>query len=338
MGTAVSVIIPVYKVEKFISRTLDALIEQTFKDWEVICVNDGSPDSSREIILEYVRRDSRIRLIDKSNGGVSSARNRGVEEAVGEYVLFLDSDDFIHPQTLEIAVALGRKNGSDMVTWYKDSSYRIKAILRYKMGMDTIDYRPQGFSKVYNLDAVDSFTTDSLFEHLSESPVMPIAYPVKHFYIWRMIVKRSLIQDILFDTAISFGEEFPWWSALLLKNPRVTITSLPLYYYYPNFGSLEFSSTRVKKVYYWILGLEKSAAILSSCDNRYMKECWVRECKWPVIRIHISSKLGRLKTSGADISHITDRLSTLWDRGVFDDPVTSRDVKARETIARLIGR
>ncbi len=338
MGTAVSVIIPVYKVEKFISRTLDALIGQTFKDWEVICVNDGSPDSSREIILEYVRRDSRIRLIDKSNGGVSSARNRGVEEAVGEYVLFLDSDDFIHPQTLEIAMALGRKNSSDVVTWYKDSSYRLKAIIRYKMGMDTVAYRPQGFYKVYDPETVDSLTTDCLFEHLSESPVMPIAYPVKHFYIWRMIVRRSLIQDILFDTAISFGEEFPWWSALLLKNPRVTITSLPLYYYYPNFGSLEFSSTRVRKVYYWTLGLGRSAEILSTCDNGYLKECWVRECKWPVIRIHISSKLGRLKTSGADISHIIDYLQILWDKGIFDDPVTSRDVKARETIARLIGR
>ena len=338
MGTAVSVIIPVYKVEKFISRTLDALIGQTFKDWEVICVNDGSPDSSREIILEYVRRDSRIRLIDKSNGGVSSARNRGVEEAVGEYVLFLDSDDFIHPQTLEIAMALGRKNSSDVVTWYKDSSYRVKAIIRYKMGMDTVAYRPQGFYKVYDPETVDSLTTDCLFEHLSESPVMPIAYPVKHFYIWRMIVRRSLIQDILFDTAISFGEEFPWWSALLLKNPRVTITSLPLYYYYPNFGSLEFSSTRVRKVYYWTLGLGRSAEILSTCDNGYLKECWVRECKWPVIRIHISSKLGRLKTSGADISHIIDYLQILWDKGIFDDPVTSRDVKARETIARLIGR
>lgn len=338
MGTAVSVIIPVYKVEKYISRTLDALIGQTFKDWEVICVNDGSPDSSREIILEYVRRDSRIRLIDKSNGGVSSARNRGVEEAVGEYVLFLDSDDFIHPQTLEIAMALGRKNSSDVVTWYKDSSYRLKAIIRYKMGMDTVAYRPQGFYKVYDPETVDSLTTDCLFEHLSESPVMPIAYPVKHFYIWRMIVRRSLIQDILFDTAISFGEEFPWWSALLLKNPRVTITSLPLYYYYPNFGSLEFSSTRVRKVYYWTLGLGRSAEILSTCDNGYLKECWVRECKWPVIRIHISSKLGRLKTSGADISHIIDYLQILWDKGIFDDPVTSRDVKARETIARLIGR
>ena len=338
MGPTVSVIIPVYRAEKFISRTLDTIIGQRFNEWEVICVNDGSPDSSRDIILEYACRDSRIKLIDKSNGGVSSARNTGLEYAAGEFVLFMDSDDFIHPQTLEIAVALGRKNESDMVTWYKDPSYRFKTLLRKKIGMDTIDYRPHGFCKVHDVDAVDSFTTDCLFEHLSECPVKPIAYPVKHFYIWRMIVKRSLIQDIRFDTDISFGEEFPWWSAILLKNPRVTITSLPFYYYYPNFGSLEFTSTRVKKVYYWVLGLEKSAAIISSCDNRYLKECWVRECKWPVIRIHISSKLGRLKVSGADISHITDRLRTLWDNGIFDDPVTSGDVKARETIARLIGR
>lgn len=102
--------------------------------------------------------------------------------------------------------------------------------------------------------------------------------------------------------------------------------------------TLGFFSKRVRKVYYWTLGLGRSAEILSTCDNGYLKECWVRECKWPVIRIHISSKLGRLKTSGADISHIIDYLQILWDKGIFDDPVTSRDVKARETIARLIGR
>lgn len=90
-----SVIIPVYKVEKYLARCIDSVISQTFTDFELILVDDGSPDKSPEICDEYVKKDSRIRVIHKKNGGLSSARNAGLEVCKGEYIFFIDSDDWL---------------------------------------------------------------------------------------------------------------------------------------------------------------------------------------------------------------------------------------------------
>ena len=96
-----SVIIPVYNVENYLRECLDSIINQTVKDIEIICVDDGSTDSSPDILKEYQNKDSRIRIITKENGGQASARNLGIKEAQGEYIVFIDSDDFIESEMLE---------------------------------------------------------------------------------------------------------------------------------------------------------------------------------------------------------------------------------------------
>lgn len=90
----ISVIIPVYNVEKYLKQCLDSIVNQTYKNLEIIIVNDGTKDNSMKIVEEYLS-DSRVKVINKENGGISSARNRGIEEATGEYISFVDSDDFI---------------------------------------------------------------------------------------------------------------------------------------------------------------------------------------------------------------------------------------------------
>ena len=97
----VSVIIPVYNVEKYLRRCLDSVVGQTYKDLEIILVDDGSTDGSTEICEEYAKKDSRIRFLRKQNGGLSSARNAGLLVATGEYVTFVDSDDYIEDFTYE---------------------------------------------------------------------------------------------------------------------------------------------------------------------------------------------------------------------------------------------
>ena len=98
----ISVIIPVYNVEKYLSRCLDSVCSQTFNDIEIICINDCSPDNSAEILQEYAEKDKRIRIINKEkNGGLSAARNSGFAVATGEYIYFLDSDDWIELDFLE---------------------------------------------------------------------------------------------------------------------------------------------------------------------------------------------------------------------------------------------
>lgn len=91
-----SVIVPVYNVELYLRQCLESILNQTLRDIEVICVNDGSPDKSAEIILDIIRKDHRVRLINKENGGLASARNKGLESAKGEYIAFLDSDDWLY--------------------------------------------------------------------------------------------------------------------------------------------------------------------------------------------------------------------------------------------------
>lgn len=108
----VSVIVPVYKVEKYLAECIESVLAQTFKDFELILVDDGSPDNSGKICDDYAARDSRIRVFHKENGGVSSARNLGLDKARGEWITFVDSDDKLFPNALEALIKIGKKDNS----------------------------------------------------------------------------------------------------------------------------------------------------------------------------------------------------------------------------------
>ena len=113
----VSVILPVYNVEKYIRQCLDSIVNQTLKDIQIICVDDGSTDSSPEIIEEYARKDSRVIAIHQENGGAGAARNNGLRHAAGKYLSFLDSDDFFELNMLEEAYNCAEQYGADFVVF-----------------------------------------------------------------------------------------------------------------------------------------------------------------------------------------------------------------------------
>lgn len=109
----VSVIIPVYNVEKYLHTCLDSVFGQTFSDWEAVCVNDGSTDGSAVILKEYAAKDDRFRVVEQPNAGLSAARNTGLMHAAGDYILFLDSDDWLETDALE--TLSGILDGEDLV-------------------------------------------------------------------------------------------------------------------------------------------------------------------------------------------------------------------------------
>lgn len=111
----ISVIIPVYGVEKYIAQCLESVINQTYKNLEIIVVNDGTKDRSADIAKEYAAKDSRIKVYDFKNGGLSVARNRGLEIATGEYISYLDSDDWLDTKMYETLLETAMKNEADMV-------------------------------------------------------------------------------------------------------------------------------------------------------------------------------------------------------------------------------
>lgn len=110
----ISVIIPVYKVEQFLGDCIKSLLSQTFSDYEIILVEDGSPDNSGKLCDEFAAGDSRIKVVHKENGGVSSARNKGIEIAEGEWICFVDSDDWVEPEYLELLYQTAVENKADV--------------------------------------------------------------------------------------------------------------------------------------------------------------------------------------------------------------------------------
>lgn len=111
---AISVIIPVYNVERYLRNSLNSLFSQTFKDWEAICVNDGSTDMSEQILREFAAKDKRFTIISQSNSGQSVARNKALAVAKGKYIAFLDSDDIISNDFFEKLYNAAEQTGADM--------------------------------------------------------------------------------------------------------------------------------------------------------------------------------------------------------------------------------
>ena len=222
---AISVIIPVYNVEKYLACCLDSALAQTYQNLEIICVNDGSQDASGEILREYQKKDPRVKIITQGNQGLSAARNNGLKEAVGEYIYFLDSDDFIHPQLLEIAYYFITKHNADLVSFSHDIKAR-KSARR----------NAENFKKVWKtylkIDNIEFALTDN-----------PLAFYRKKFgftisdYVWAKLYRRDLLNGIEFITDIYF-EDTPHTVALLRKRPKTVLLNESLYYYRYNLNSI----------------------------------------------------------------------------------------------------
>ena len=139
----VSVIVPVYKVEKYVARCIDSILNQTYPNWELILVDDGSPDDSGSICDEYAAKDNRIRVFHKENGGVSSARNLGIEKSTGNLLMFVDSDDWINTQCIE--QCLNKAADSDLIRFGLQYIFKGKDIpdyiLRINESLSLNEYR-----------------------------------------------------------------------------------------------------------------------------------------------------------------------------------------------------
>ncbi len=166
----VSVIVPVYNVERYIEKCLLSIKNQTLSDFECLIINDGTKDNSIEVAKKVVCNDSRFKFFDKENGGLSDARNYGIEKASGEYLCFIDSDDYIAPDLLELTYNMGKENNSDIVCFdmyyvNEDGSLEYswgsnyKGISNYKDNKEIIFSNNSANNKIYKA----SFMKDKRF-------------------------------------------------------------------------------------------------------------------------------------------------------------------------------
>lgn len=177
----ISIIVPVYNGEQFIGRCIDSILSQTCQDWELILVNDGSRDKSGTICDEYQKKDSRIKVIHQENGGVSRARNRGLEEASGEYLAFVDADDYIVPELLD--TALSNMTDVDICMF------------------DAVTVWDNGTTEQ---DTIPLLTGDC---ELSKEDLTPELLLQMAGAIWRCMYRRKLVEDLRFPAGIKFSED-----------------------------------------------------------------------------------------------------------------------------------
>lgn len=204
----VSVIVPVYNTEKYLRTCLDALVHQTLEDMEIILVNDGSTDSSKEILEEYAKKDARIRLIHKKNGGQGSARNLGIQFAKGEYIGFADSDDKVKEQLFETLYQKAMETSADMVeckfTFVQEDEKGIKelpargSVREYKDAKDMfIDPQVSPWNKLYRREVIQNKVTfpEGLIYEDTSFYLKAIPYIKKSAHVDQALVYYYLHQD-----------------------------------------------------------------------------------------------------------------------------------------------
>ena len=159
-SSLVSIIVPVYNVEQYLSKCLDSLINQTYRNLEIICVNDGSKDESYRILDQYSKRDSRIVIVNQDNQGLSCARNTGMQYVHGLYLMFVDSDDWIDIDTCESAINCAEKYNADLVFWgyikeYADRSVKKSLLWDNECCFDDDEVKKYLHKRLFGLDGVE---------------------------------------------------------------------------------------------------------------------------------------------------------------------------------------
>lgn len=213
MTIKISIIVPIYNVEEYLKNGLDSLINQTFKDIEIICINDCSPDNSLSILQEYANKDSRIKIIDlKENKGQGNARNIAINEAKGEYIMFLDPDDWYELDTCEKAYNQITKNDNDFVIFdfsrFHEETSLIKLDSKYSETFNQLEKK------------FDINPKDCNFQFLLNA------------FVWNKIYKTSFIKEnkILFSTH-RFSEDLPFSIKVFALANSFSFISESLYFY-----------------------------------------------------------------------------------------------------------
>lgn len=209
----ISVIVPVYNVEQYLSRCLDSIINQTYRNFEVILVDDGSPDKCPEICDYYALQDNRIKVIHKENGGLADARNVGLKASSGEFITFIDSDDFVSLCYLEVLLdGITRYNADISIGTFR----RFESEIEIKNFLINDDWKT--LSKIEAFQNYTSFNTSEAMPFISS---------------WNKLYKSVLFADIEYPKGFYYEDAYTSYK-LLDKAKTIVVTSNQLYFYFIN--------------------------------------------------------------------------------------------------------
>lgn len=248
MNDKVSVIVPVYKVEQYLDKCVESIVNQTYKNLEIILVDDGSPDNCPSLCDAWSKKDCRIIVIHKENGGLASARNAGLDIATGNYISFIDSDDYIDKDLYLDNLKIFKESDVDIVGFGINQIYEGKK------------------NTIAMIDGLMS--SEDAIKHLLlwDGTVRSFA--------WNKIYKKEIIGNIRFIDALKFGEDTPFVFSVLCSSYKYYQNALPYYFYLRRDNSLignEFNENK-------ILTIKASQIIYNSCRMHNKKYIEFAEC------------------------------------------------------------
>lgn len=241
----VSILVPIYNVEKYLRECLESLISQTLEDVEILCINDGSTDSSVQIIEEYAKKDGRIKVINKENSGYGASMNWGLREATGEYVGIVESDDFVEKNMFEDLYNIARKNQADIVKsdyyYYttannqsrkagKISKYRINKVINAKKYKKLLKMQPTIWNAIYRreflkeneikfLETPGASYQDTSFAFKTLSSAERIVLTDKAYLYYRQDNINSSVHSK--EKVYQICSEYDELTAFLAKRPKI---------------------------------------------------------------------------------------------------------------------
>jgi len=220
----ISVIVPVYNVENYLEKCIDSILTQTYKNTEILIIDDGSTDNSGEICDRLSEKDERITVLHKPNGGLSDARNAGLELATGDYISFVDSDDYLEPDFLKILAESLERTGADV------------SACRYRMVWENGDSKSIG-------------NDGKTVEYTGDGPLAEYLYGVNvDPFVWNKLYKREIIGSTIFIKGIT-GEDNPFNIEIMKRCNKLVSTGADLYCYLQNRkGSILSSGISQKKI------------------------------------------------------------------------------------------
>ncbi len=214
----ITVIMPMYNAERFIRKSVESIINQTYKNIEFIIVNDGSKDASADICAEYAASDDRIKIIDKENGGICSARNAGMDVATGDYLIFADADDYMAPNECEKIADAAYRHDADIV------------VFNYKK----VDFDGNEVCKIKRANPLPLPTEETVWNN-SELCKRMISFDSEICgYTWNKLEKRSFIGEKRFVYGLKDCEDLLFNQNLIERDAKIVYVPDELYYYVYN--------------------------------------------------------------------------------------------------------
>lgn len=251
----ISVIVPVYNCEKYITRCVESILKQSYSDYEIILVNDGSTDSSGDICDKLKSRDSRIHVIHKVNGGVSSARNAGLKNAQGDYIAFIDADDWVEPDYLEALI--------EPMLYDQDLDIVIMPSIDEELSRMVVSHQEFSGEKKY-------FREDEAILALLGQDINGI------WAVWSKLYRKRLFLTLTFNELLCYGEDLVINIDLFLKALKIFYLPIRAYHYFH--GNLESINNNPMNIDKWIQLLEvlvqkEDSLRIKNNDNMYELYC-----------------------------------------------------------------